>query len=141
MKTETINKLDEIVGKTFFYKNKNITISNYKIVGSTNVVVFCPQPINLLFSEVESFLDNLLEPSVKEITETQISVPKKEMVTFEPTKENQKIKETLLETLDKIKTDPNYIPQANAICEVVSQMVSLQKNEIQMIAIINKFKN
>jgi hypothetical protein len=140
MTTELKTKLDNIVGKTFNYRGKNITIEKYKEVNGINVVIFCPQPINLLIPEAQNFFDNLFEPTVKEKTEVQVLVPKQQLVTFEPTKENTKIKETLLETLEKIKTDPSFLPQASAICEVVSQMVAVQKNEIQMLSIINKFK-
>ncbi|MEZ0182633.1 hypothetical protein AB9T89_10335 [Flavobacterium oncorhynchi] len=139
MHEELKNKLDNIVGKKFNYNGKNITIDKYKIVNSTNVVVFFPQPKNLLFSEVESFLDSLFDPIEKQKTEAQVLIPQQHLVTFEPTKDNDKIKETLLQTLEKVKTDPTYVPQASTICDVVGQYVAIQKNEIQMLGLIKKF--
>jgi hypothetical protein len=140
MTTETISKLDAIVGKTFNYKGKNITIDKYKLVSGTNVVVFMPGPMNFLNFEIEEFLDSLFEPVEKAKTETQILVPKKELLLFEPTAENKTIKETLLATLQKVKDDSTYIPQAKAVCEVVNSLIDVQKNEIQMLGIINKYK-
>lgn len=140
MNTETISKLDAIVGKTFNYKGKNITIDKYKLVSGTNVVVFMPSPIYFLNSEIEGFLDSLFDPFEKPITEAQVLVPKKELLIFEPTAENKTIKETLLATLQKVKDDPTYIPQAKAVCEVVNSLIDVQKNEIQMLGIINKYK-
>ena len=132
-------RLDRIVGKTYNYKGKNVTIEKYKQVKGM-YVVFMPGPHNFLMHEVNAFLEMLHEQTPFAKTETQVFVPKKELVTFEPTKENANIKATLLETLEKIKTDPNYLPQASAICNVVNQLVQVQKNEIQMLGIINKFK-
>jgi hypothetical protein len=141
MTAELKQKLDEIVGKIFNYKGKNINIEKYKDVNGTNVVIFADgRPMNFLTNEVEPFLDALLDPLEKEKTETQVMVPKKEMITFEPTKDNTQIKSILMDTLQKIKDDPKYIAQASSICEVVGQMVAIQKNEIQMLGIINKFK-
>ena len=140
MTTETISKLDAIVGKTFNYKGKNVTIDKYKQVGGTNVVVFMPSPINFLNSEINDFLDSLFDPIEKVKTEAQILVPKKELLLFEPTAENKTIKETLLATLEKVRDNAAYIPQAKAVCEVVNSFVDVQKNEIQMLGIINKYK-
>ena len=140
MTTETISKLDAIVGKTFNYKGKNITIDRYKEVNSTNTVVFAPQPMNFLNSEIPEFLNNLYDPIGTPKTAAQVLVPKKELVLFEPTAENKTIKETLLATLQKVKDDPLYIPQAKAVCEVVNSLIDVQKNEILMLGIINKYK-
>ncbi|AXP79206.1 hypothetical protein CJ739_106 [Mariniflexile rhizosphaerae] len=140
MSPELKQKLDNIVGKQFNYKGKNITIEKYKDVRGANVVVFCPNPLNFLMSEVEGFLQSLLDPVVKQKHVTAVYVPKNELAVFEPTKENKVIKETLLDTLIQIKKNPEYIAQATAICNVVDKMVQVQKNEIHMLAIINKIK-
>lgn len=140
MTNELENKLNEIVGKTFNYRGKNVTISKYKFINGTNVVVFLPNALNLLLHEVKGFLEELFDPTEKEKTETQILIPKKELVLFEPTAENKIIKSTLLETLEKVKNDSSYIAQAKTVCEIVNSMVDIQKNEIKMLSLINKFK-
>lgn len=140
MTTETIDQLNAIVGKTFNYKGKNITIDKYKDVSGTNTVIFAPGPMNFLNHEIPEFLENLFDPVEKPKTDAQVLVPKKDLVVFEPTAENKTIKETLMATLQKVKDDPLYIPQAKAVCEVVGSLIDVQKNEIQMLAIINKYK-
>jgi hypothetical protein len=140
MTTEIRNQLDALLGKEFNYKGKIIIIERYKEVGGTNTVVFTPKPLNFLNSEIPEFLEDLYDPSYKAKNEAQVFVPKKELVTFEPTAENKVIKATLMETLEKVKNDPTYIPQAKSVCEVVGSLIDIQKNEIQMLGIINKFK-
>jgi hypothetical protein len=132
-------QLDSIVGKTFSYKNENIIITKYKDVNGTNVVVFCnDRPKNFLYSEIQTFLSDLRDPFDKVSFSPAISIPTQEITTFQPTKDNQTLKETLMETLEKVKKDPKYIPQAHAVCNVVAQMVNIQKEELKMIQILRK---
>jgi hypothetical protein len=45
---------------------------------------------------------------------------------------NFDIKGVLFDTLEKVKSDKAFIPQANAICNVVTQMINVQKLEMQL---------
>ncbi len=45
---------------------------------------------------------------------------------------NLNVRNVLIETLDKVRTDKSYIPQANAICNVVAQMINIQKLELSI---------
>lgn len=137
MKEKIKEQLDNLVGKTFNYQGSNITIERYKIVGVSNVVIFIPRPKNLLISEIPEFLENLNPPTEKPL---QIAIPHEKVKVFEPTKENDTVKETLLETLEKVKSNPDYIPQAQAVCNVVSKIVSVQKTEIQMLQLLKSKK-
>ena len=137
MNEDIKTRLEATVGKQFSYKGENIRIDRYKFVNFANTVIFTDRrPMNFLNSEVQDFLDDLCEPVAKEMTPTQVALPKNELSVFEPTKENEVVKATLLETLAKVKDDPAYIPQAEAVCGVVSQIVNVQKTEIQMLKIL-----
>lgn len=140
MNQEIITRLEATIGNSYHYKGKNITIEKYKIVGIVNVVVFTPAPINFLASEIEDFLDNLHDEVKREVAAAEVLVPQSKLVSFEPTRENKIIKDTLLATLQKLQDDPGYLAQAKAICEVTSVMVDLQKNEIQMLTVLSKMK-
>ncbi|PIF33013.1 hypothetical protein CLU81_3583 [Flavobacterium sp. 9] len=63
-----------------------------------------------------------------------------EVSNYKPTKENAIVKETLMEMLKKVSTNPGMIPQAKAVCDIANTMVNIQKNEIQMIQMVNKIK-
>ena len=140
MKTEITEKLDAIVGKEVNYKGKNITIEKWKLVNGVNIVIYTPSPLNFLESEITEFLESLYEPITKEKKVTEVLVPKNELVHFESTSDNKIIKESLMDALQKVKDNPEYINQAKSVCEIVNSMVNIQKNEIQMLSIINKYK-
>ena len=142
MNLDIKNKLDAIVGKSFNYNGENIKIEKYKEVNLSNTVIFTDRrSINFLNSEIPEFLENLYQPLEKKVEENQVLLPKHELSVFEPTKENGIVKATLLETLQKVKEDPSYIPQAEAVCAVVSQIVNVQKTEIQMLKILKAKRN
>ena len=144
-------KLNLLIDKKFNYKDKIITITKWKRVGTTYVVFSDKQTYNFFESEIDLFIDNLLPVRVKlkegvlekrqlELKNVSIQVKKDEL---NPNKmeENEKnivpIQETdlsviLLDTIQKVQKDKTYINQANAICNVVSQMINIKKLELQL---------
>lgn len=126
-----IEKLKELEGKRFFYKGMDIIINNTKKVSTTFVVITNKRTFNFFESEVQDFLDLLIEYEEKPKTRVTIkpeAIMEKEVVKTEHTN----ITNTLYETLEKVKGDKSYIPQANAICNVVSQMINIKKLELQI---------
>ena len=144
-------KLNLLIDKKFNYKDKIITITKWKKVGVTYVVFSDKQTYNFFESEIDLFIDNLIPVRVKlkegvfekrqlELKNVSIQVKKDEL---SPNKmeENEKnivpIQENdlsviLLDTIQKVQKDKTYINQANAICNVVSQMINIKKLELQL---------
>lgn len=126
-----LEKLNKLIGISYDYKGKNIIISKVKLVSTSYVVFTNLQTFNFFENEVENFIETL---KIKEPKQIKINLPM-ENTTKDVSKEliiNPNIKMILLETLEKLKTDKSYIPQANAICNVVSQMINITKVEIQI---------
>lgn len=144
-------KLNLLIDKKFNYKDKIITITKWKRVGSTYVVFSDKQTYNFFESEIDLFIEQLqpvrvklkegvLEKRQMELKNVSIQVKKDEL---NPNKmeENEKnivpIQENdlsviLLDTIHKVQKDKTYINQANAICNVVSQMINIKKLELQL---------
>jgi hypothetical protein len=144
-------RLDLLIDKKFNYKDKVITITKWKKVGVTYVIFTDKQTYNFFESEIDLFIDNLISVRVKlkegvlekrqlELKNVSIQVKKDEL---KPKKmeENEKnivpIQENdlsviLLDTIQKVQKDKTYINQANAICNVVSQMINIKKLELQL---------
>lgn len=120
-----IEQLNELVGKDFNYKGKNLTVFNWKKVGSLYVVNTTIQVYNFLESEVDMFISELSE--IKEIVIKAFNAEPQH------NEMNITISQTLMEALNKVKHNKEYIQQANAICNIVSQMINIQKIEIQLL--------
>ena len=145
----TENKLNELINKTFEYKGKIITITNFKKVTATYVVFTDKQTMNFFENEVDVFISELqplrvklkegvLEKRQLELKNVSIQVKKDELnpnkmeeneKNIVPTQETD-LKEILLDTIKKVQNDKSYIHQANAICNVVSQMINIKKLEL-----------
>jgi hypothetical protein len=144
-------KLNLLIDKKFSYKDKIITITKWKRVGTTYVVFSDKQTYNFFESEIDLFIDNLLPVRVKfkegvlekrqlELKNVSIQVKKDELNTNKmeeneknivPIQEND-LSVILLDTIQKVQKDKTYINQANAICNVVSQMINIKKLELQL---------
>lgn len=144
-------KLNLLIDKKFNYKDKIITITKWKKVGVTYVIFTDNRTFNFYDSEIELFIDELIPVRVKlkegvlekrqmELKNVSIQGKKDEL---KPNKmeENEKnivpIQENdlsviLLDTIQKVQKDKTYINQANAICNVVSQMINIKKLELQL---------
>jgi len=133
-----IEQLKELVGRRFSYKENEILIKNVKKISGVYVVLTDNKTYNFFEKEVPFFLKDISElPKVK----LKQGVLEKRQMELENTPKQQNIvsenvqfdvKSVLIETIEKIRSDRDYIPQANAICNVVTQMINIQKLEIQI---------
>jgi hypothetical protein len=147
-----IQQLKELIGRKFTYKDNEILIKNVKKVSGVYVLLTDNKTYNFFESEVPFFLKEIVEvPKVKlkegflqkrqlelknasiqekkhEPNTNKMDINKKNVVPIQET--NLNIRNVLFETLEKVRTDKTYIPQANAICNVVTQMINIQKLEL-----------
>ena len=133
-----IEKLNELVDKEYNYKGVNILIKKVKCVSGTFVVMTDKRTYNFLKDEVDIFISELkdkknvsIQVKKDELKPNKMEENEKNIVPIQE-ENNLNIRSILFETLEKVRTDKNYIPQANAICNVVSQMINVQKIEMQL---------
>ena len=145
-------KLNLLIDKKFNYKDKIITITKWKKVGVAYVVFTDKQTYNFFENEIDLFIEELLPVRVKlkegflekrqlELKNVSIQVKKDELNTNKmeeneknivPIQEETDLSIILLDTIRKVQKDKTYINQANAICNVVSQMINIKKLELQL---------
>lgn len=133
-----IEKLNELVDKEYNYKGVNILIKKVKCVSGTFVVMTDKRTYNFLKDEVDIFISELkdkknvsIQVKKDELNPNKMEENEKNLVPIQE-ENNLNIRSILFETLEKVRVDKNYIPQANAICNVVSQMINVQKIEMQL---------
>ena len=145
-------KLNLLIDKKFNYKDKIITITKWKRVGTTYVVFSDKQTYNFFENEIDLFIEQLQPVRVKfkegvlekrqlELKNVSIQVKKDELnpnkmeeneKNIVPIQEETDLSIILLDTIQKVQKDKTYINQANAICNVVSQMINIKKLELQL---------
>jgi hypothetical protein len=131
-----IEKLEKLVGNTYLYENKHIKIQKVKKINASYVVITNKRTFNFYEAEAYKFIQE-----IQQVNEFK-TLPK--MVQSEnPTQEleiksQEGVHQVLLDTLAKVKKDKAYIPQANAICNIASQLINIQKLELQMLSKVKK---
>jgi len=134
-----IEQLKELIGRKFSYKDKEILIKNAKRVSGVYVILTDHKTYNFFESEIPFFIKEIIEiPRVK-VKPEALQIRKMELENNQNKTEiirtenlNFDIKGVLFDTLEKVKSDKSFIPQANAICNVVTQMINVQKLEMQL---------
>lgn len=133
-------KLNLLIDKKFNYKDKIITITKWKKVGITYVVFTDNRTYNFFESEIDIFIEQLQPVRVKlkegVLQNRQLELKKMENTpnTLNTLPENKNdLNDILLDTIHKVQKDKTYIGQANAICNVVSQMINIKKIELQLL--------
>ena len=132
-------KLNLLINQKFNYKNKIITIIKWKKVGITYVVFTDKQTYNFYESEIDLFIEQL-QPVIVKLKEGVLEKRQLELKNMEVKQTYSNIEEKketdlsviLLDTIQKVQKDKTYINQANAICNVVSQMINIKKIELQL---------
>jgi len=125
-------KLKELIDKEFIYQGKKITIKTVKKINASFVVITDKRTFNFYEAEAHKFIQDLeiinpIKPTIK----MEQSVKPTEDIQV---KSQEGVRQVLLDTLAKVKNDKSYIPQANAICNIASQLINIQKLELQMLA-------
>ena len=127
-----LEKLNELIGKEYHYKGNDIKIEKVKKVNGTFVVFTNKRTYNFFQNEVDMFLSELKNVSIQvkkdELNPNKMEENEKKIV---PIQENN-LTNILLDTIERIQQDKDYVPQANAICNVITQMINVKKLEIQL---------
>lgn len=125
-----LKKLNTLIGNKYNYRGNTIIVNEVKLVSTTYVVKTDKRTYNFFESEIDSFLSELID---------YVEKPKKSFIMdHTPNTQNTlyekstDLSEILHDAIDKVKKDKNYIGQANAICNVVTQMINIKKLELQL---------
>jgi len=134
-----IEQLKELIGRKFSYKDKEILIKNVKKVSGVYVILTDQKTYNFFESEVPFFLKEIVEvPRVKlkpeaiEKRKMELANKESEISTTKVYVNNFDINSVLIETIEKVRKDKTYVQQANTICNVVTQMINIQKLELSI---------
>ena len=132
MDNATKIQLDALVNSTVHYEKQNIIIKKYKEIAGNICVVTDARTFQFYPEEIQSkFIDKISDAKEEGSFDPPTEIEKKTFVALP--EENTTIKQTLLDTLKKVKEDPSFLLQAKAICEITNTMVNVQKMEIELI--------
>lgn len=107
----------EYIGKKYNYENNNIEIKKIKNVAGNIVITTDSRTFAFYENEIDNFF-NELKPY------------EKETLLKSNNNESDAIKEILFDAINRVKNDVDYIKQANAICNITTQLINIKKIEL-----------
>jgi hypothetical protein len=127
-------RLKDMIGKTFMYKGKQITIKDYHVLGEegkTQIDIVEGDPIKT--PDLSKFIDFCLPVDVpgqddEDTAGTAISTE----VVAQTQNILSTLHETLLDNIKKVQQNEKYIKQANVINSSVNSLIGLAKLQIQV---------
>lgn len=143
-KDQITRELNAMVGKKFRYQNEVHNILRFsnenvvKIITDKKDITFLPEDFDpKLFILVPAVSEELIistpEPQVEN---KYIATPSTVTSAGANTLISQQgfdIASVIKENIDKVKSDPNYVPQAEAVNNAVKVFIDLAKVEVEMI--------
>lgn len=129
----TLKKLENMIGNTYKYEGRKVTVNDVKINGSIATLKTNGEDIQIT---IDDFFDNDLE-EFHLIKENGLM---KHPTIVDAVLQNgtmyEKLQSTLLETIDKLQTDKEYIPQAEAINNTLKSIIDLEKVRVSTFALL-----
>ena len=144
---KNLNRLSSMKGSKFLYRDKVLTLTDFKDRGAIIVVIFDDNGAELRMDKsidkLDLFLD-CLKPAINEEIKSDSSsaAPESSLpagICWEPPvlRENKKmltrLRDALLEDMDTVRKDKSYIPQAKQACNTANSIINLAKLEIMML--------
>jgi hypothetical protein len=119
-----VEQYKEYIGKEYCYGAKNFKINEVKKVQGKTVVKTSARTYVFYESDAINFFKDL-KPYVNKM-KTIISKDSEYNKT-----NSDHIKDVLFEAIEKVKKDKDYVQQANAICNLTSQLINIKKLELK----------
>lgn len=119
-----MEQYDKYIGKEYCYGKKNFRINDIKEVQQKTVVKTTYRTYVFYQTDAIQFFNDL-KPYVKKM-KTVISQDSEYSKTS-----GDAIKDVLFEAIENVKKNKDYVQQANAICNLTSQLINIKKLELK----------
>ena len=128
MKSTVVKQLDGMKGRHFMYNTKTYHFLNYEI-GTEGITIVTDKKFfkNIDPDTIETMLKEFLPIETPALRQEVAPVPMQSISNGTI----GKLKDILLDNIEKVKEDPNYIPQAQAVASNVDSIINLSRAEME----------
>jgi hypothetical protein len=126
-----IKDLENMVGKTYMFKKKNIMIKGFIIDRDSQIINIktTGEPIDVSLIALPEFIKNCLEVEEEneiQVTSTEVIIPEKSK------SEIVVLREILMDNINKVRENKEYIEQAKSINNNINTLINMYKLELQI---------
>jgi hypothetical protein len=123
-----IEKLEQLIGNKYKYQNIEFTIQKVKKINASFVVITNKRTFNFYEDEAYKFMQEIQQVNAFK------NLPKMESNTEIITKNEDKLQQVIFDAIAQVKNNKEYVQQANAICNLTSQLINIKKLELQILS-------
>ena len=136
-----LDRLNEMVGKPFLYKNEEVVVLNYcEGTGDDGdeVEIYLNNGTTLVFSYIN--LPSKLE-KFKPVSTQVIVLANRRLDSVSAVNPTiiQQLRDTVMQQIDAVKKDPSAVAQAKQVFQGVNTLVNLAKTELEYRKYMNEF--
>tara|TARA_R110000803_G_scaffold36811_6_gene79162 strand:+ start:2661 stop:3083 length:423 start_codon:yes stop_codon:yes gene_type:complete len=131
MREELKTQLNMMVGNTYIRDNIQHSIDDYREEIGHVIIVADSQEFRIPIDQLEDNL-RLFEPVGMLPAHVNHSKGLKHVKSAVKQNDLDLMRSSLVETLEKVKADSNYIPQANSISKICGSIMQVAKTELEM---------
>lgn len=140
---ETKDQLEALIGNTYIYKNKTITIKSYKDINGTIAILTDKQTITKYNTEIKKFVSELkyIKSNVLEKPTSHLPVKKQNIsvsYSFQKSEIHTKLENAISDMIDKVQGNKEAIPQAKALCDLANATVNIEKQQLNFLKATNQ---
>lgn len=129
-----LDRLEKMIGNTYRYNDRNITVTDVRVSGTRAKIEHADGEIDLDMNHLE---DELTEFYFKKENKLMKHVQVEDSVMTSVTTYD-KMASVLMDTVDKLQADAEYIEQAKAINSTIGTLIDLETVKIKTLMMLNK---
>lgn len=131
-----------MIGRKFQYDGEEITILTFKYDGvdAKVEIVTDKEWIKTTIFDLGIVLSKMKEIVLPEVSISEIFKGNTKYVAIR-NNSIDKVQETLLEMLEKVKLDKNNIEQAGSIVSIANSIISTEKLKLEQVVLLNRINN
>ncbi len=136
-------KFDELVGREWLYSptRKNLVVQSWEMKDDTFTLQTTEGPLTCPFGQHDEWLKNFLpvedDDNAKAVTITRFNVPANSVFAGDTM---GKLRDILMDNIEKVKEDKNYIPQAQTINDNAKALIDMAKTEVDLYKAVSQLK-
>jgi len=131
-----------MIGRKFHYKDEEITLLTYKYDGIENTVeiVTDKEWIKTTIFDLGIELSKMKEIILPEVSLAEIFKGNTKYVAIR-NNSIDKVQESLLDMLEKVKSSKEHIEQASSIVSIANSIIGTEKLKLEQVVLLNRISN
>ena len=124
-------ELQSMVGKTYLYNTRELRVDNYRIKDDLVIVATDKEIFTWSLDDAGNHIRDFMPVDNEGVTA-------RDLVVMPDKKQLNNLKAVIMDNIDKVKQDRNYVQQANAVNKSIGTLINVANLELQYMKMLKK---